>query len=348
MSQEQTNSVNISVGGYIVHVAKLDDDEYEFRTTHEYLEYSGKSFIKLFALIDNINGLVDYAESYKIGMDFFEDHIMLTFPIPFSKKNELVKLNKPIIDEITEISVAIKRQERCIKELKRQIQVLSDDLNERKKTVIPPFVYLNIVFTVDHGAYIDYAEYYKQPGANKKNVEFLMACINDEYGFGHKQSGTNENICYPGVEVQFSNGEKVKLSSKFSSFDNFISDLGNECSFPTKAPLRYYIGLIKNNTNPLIPLSNIGSIYNEDMLRRINLYDCFTSDSDTEPSYYLEEGSILEESGILIGRWAVPSKTFKYIRIPKHDEFKFRQAVLENVTTHDYFATKIAYYLIQK
>jgi hypothetical protein len=107
----------IELDNLTINITKLDTGEYEFATTYQYLEYWGKSFIKSLSFVDNFQEYFDCPMT-KCSVDYFDKYIILTFPVPFSSKCELVQLNKPDINEIQELKILIKKQEEVIKDLK--------------------------------------------------------------------------------------------------------------------------------------------------------------------------------------------------------------------------------------
>ncbi len=341
-----TDSINITVGEHIVRITKLDNDEYEFHTTHEYLEYWGKSFMKLFAFIDDISGLGEYAACYTIDIDFFSDYIILAFPVPFTKKSELVRLNKPAIDKITELSIVVKKQECRIKNLEQQIQILNADLVERKTPALPSHVHLNIVYDKERGAYIDYDGYYNQPGANKKNVEFLMQYINDEFGFGNVPILWQGTQYHAGKLIQA--GESATFSSLFSSLDEFVQNIGKCYNSVNGQQFCYNACMLVGSLcfNPVEKFSKMDLF---------GIPNCFGSYANNKNPY----DALLQKFNLpffIIGCWSIPCKTIEYVRIPKLfdgqnsyylDRPKLEKAVIENCTTHSYHGTTLADYMVK-
>ena len=166
----------LKVNDLTIKITKLDTDEYEFTTTFKYLDYYGKSFMKLLSFIDDFDG---YLKNTTFTIDHFDKHLILCCSVPYSNKCELVQLNKPEASEYEELSIMIKQQDDIIRDLNRRLSIYEE------KTNIPT---LDLVYERDTW-YFDTASYMRKPGANMANVEFLMNVLNDRLKAHAVQSG---------------------------------------------------------------------------------------------------------------------------------------------------------------
>lgn len=162
-----TMTYQLKVNNLAIKITKLDTDEYEFTTTFKYLDYYGKSFIKLLSFIDDFDG---YLKNTTFTIDYFDKHLILCCSVPYSNKCELVQLNKPEASEYEELSIMIKQQDDIIRDLNRRLNIYEE------KTNMPT---LDLVYEHDTW-YFDTASYMKKPGANMANVGFLMDVLNDQ------------------------------------------------------------------------------------------------------------------------------------------------------------------------
>jgi hypothetical protein len=155
----------LKVDAFVIDVKKLDTGEYEFATTYKYVDYWGKSFLKLLNFVDDFGS---YLENTKFAVDEFKTHLILCCPVPFSTKCKLVQLNKPEATEYEELKIMIRQQNDIIEDLSRRLKAVEEKSYET----------LDFVYGVD-GWYFDIKNYKKKPGANMANVEFLMSVLND-------------------------------------------------------------------------------------------------------------------------------------------------------------------------
>lgn len=116
----------------LINIKKLDNDEYEFTTEHNYLFYSGKSFLKNLQ-IDNLQHYIDYCEEKQLfKIDMVNDDFILTLPIPFTNKNELIRMGKPDLDETQKLKKELEKKDKQIKNL----QLLNSIITKKHDIIV--------------------------------------------------------------------------------------------------------------------------------------------------------------------------------------------------------------------
>jgi hypothetical protein len=213
-----TVSVDINGINFSLYINKLDNDEYEFIIPYNYQDYYGKSFLKLFKNIDDFD---EYFKSKLIEVKVFDDNLILGLRLPYSKKFELVQLNKPEITEIEELKILIKKQSEKIVNLEKEIKIYNESLvviNENNK---PKNTYLNLMYNKERGYYLDYDDYKSQPGANMKNLNMMIQMISDCFGIGeipiNKFYGYIVNYNIDGVPCYFNDFNNIDDVFEFIS-----------------------------------------------------------------------------------------------------------------------------------
>jgi hypothetical protein len=197
--------MSFNVGAQLINFSSIDCGGYRFTTTYEYLEYSGSDFLDELNFIEDIQ---EYFDDSKITLEHSEKHIMLTLPIPYSKKVILVQLKRPAVDKETELRIEmLKQQER--------IEILEKYVAELKAPPRPTGAHLNLMFEKDRGFYFDYDRYLSTEGSDEKSLDQFKEIINDYYGFG--------------TVVETINGQKnyrsIKSTADFTYIPKYFCDL---------------------------------------------------------------------------------------------------------------------------
>ncbi len=96
MSRKMTTFQVIAEDGKIIKIDLREGGEYEFSLVHDYLEYTGRSFLKNLEFVEEMQ---EYLDSQRPQLKYSPDKIVVELPVPFSRKLEIVELAKPIINE---------------------------------------------------------------------------------------------------------------------------------------------------------------------------------------------------------------------------------------------------------
>ncbi len=124
---QSNKTFKITTDEHSITIIKLDTDEYEFTSVHNYLEYYGKSYLKNLSFVMDFNGYLSVMQD-KIKIEQVDtNYIMIELPIPFSDSFELMQLKKVDVDEFQSLKITIAKSS---DELRKHISEVNTDLRK--------------------------------------------------------------------------------------------------------------------------------------------------------------------------------------------------------------------------
>lgn len=142
----------VQVESFCISISKRDEIYY-FSTK----DFSGKSKLPELKVENFQENFQEYLDYVSLDIQSHGAYLVLTLPVPFSSKTEVVRLNQRSGDLAKSIALACKR-------------------------VSVKYDHLCLMYDVVKGYYLDYATCLRE-GGNAKNIELFRRMIDDQLGF---------------------------------------------------------------------------------------------------------------------------------------------------------------------